>query len=99
MKFLVIGKPRATGTPLSSKTVQAQKEYINALCANGGLDCIYAFVGGGAFGISNADSTEQVQRQLAESPVFLTSEWEVHALTDYNTTVDGVIAALKKLGL
>ena len=99
MKFLVIGKPRATGAPLSSKTAQAQKDYINALLANGSLDYMYAFVGGGAFGILNADSPEQVQQQLTESPVFFSTELEVHPLTDYNKTVDGLIEVLKKLGL
>jgi hypothetical protein len=57
MKFFVTAKIR-TGARVSSRTVQAHKEYLTASLADGSIDCIYAFVGGGGFSISNADSAD-----------------------------------------
>jgi muconolactone delta-isomerase len=98
MKFFVTAKIR-TGARVSSRTLEAHNEYLRASLADGSIDCIYAFVGGGGFSISNADSPEQMQERLAQSPLFPFVEWEVHALIDYNRALDGAVEGAKKQGL
>jgi muconolactone delta-isomerase len=63
----------------------------------GTIDCIYGFPGGsGSVGIANADSVDQLNEMLMNSPLFLYSEYDVRPLTDYAKYLDHVAAALKK---
>lgn len=65
----------------------------------GSLDCIHAVPGGGgSVAIANANSVEQLNDTLANTPLFLFSEWEIRPLTDYAKYMDGVAAALEKQG-
>ena len=100
MKFLVIRKPRI-GTPLmpTSNSIREHKEgALNAL-KQGTLDCIYGVPGGGgSVAIANADSIEQLNENLANTPLFLSSEFEIRPLTDYAKYMDGVAAAFEKQG-
>jgi muconolactone delta-isomerase len=98
MKFLVIRKPRATGTMLpTSKTFGEQKESTLDAVKRGNLDCIYGLAGGGgSVAIVNADSAEQLNEMLMNIPLFLFSEFEVRPLTDYAKYMDNVAAAFEK---
>jgi muconolactone delta-isomerase len=52
--------------------------------------------GGGNVTIANADSPEQLNEILMSTPLFLYSEYEVRALTDYDKYMENVAAALEK---
>jgi muconolactone delta-isomerase len=100
MKFLVIRKPRI-GTPImpTSKNIREQKEGALNGVKQKNLDCIYAVPGGGGtVAIANADSIEQLNDTLANTPLFLFSEWEIRPLMDYAKYMDGVAAAFEKQG-
>jgi hypothetical protein len=98
MKFLVMRRPRfIAGNPVTSKMILEGKQSALDALKGGGIDCIYAFPGGGGnVAIANADSPEQLNERLMATPLFLNSEWEVRALTDYGKYMDNVAAALKK---
>ena len=100
MKFLVIRKPRfGTGRVATSKLIREQKQGVAEAIKAGTIDCIYAFPGGGGnVGIVNADSAEQLNERLMATPLFLYSEYEVRALTDYNKYMENVASALEKAG-
>lgn len=100
MKFLVIRKPRVgTGMLPTSKAIREHKQSALDGLKRGGLDCIYAVPGGGgSVAIANADSTEQLHETLANTPLFLFSEFEIRPLTDYGRYMDGVAAAFEKQG-
>ena len=85
MKFLVIRKPRV-GTPRmpTSKSIREHKEGSLNAVKPGTLDRIYAASGGGgSVAIANADSVAQFQENFANTPLFLSSEFDVRPLTDY----------------
>jgi muconolactone delta-isomerase len=54
--------------------------------------------GGGSVAIANADSIEQLNENLSNTPLFLFSEFEIRPLTDYSKYMDGVAAAFEKQG-
>src|SRR5579864_3970388 len=98
MKFLVIRRPRVAGTMVpTSKTIREHKESALDAVKRGNLDCIYAVPGGGgSVAIANADSAEQLNEMLTNTPLFLFSEFEVRPLTDYSKYMDNIAAAFEK---
>ena len=98
MKFLVLRKPRvSSGMIPTSKAIREQKQAVSDAIKRKAIDCIYAFPGGGGnVGIVNADSPEQLNEMLTNTPLFLYSEFEVRALTDYDKYMENVAAALEK---
>ena len=100
MKFLIIRKPRlGTAMVPTSKAIREQKEAALNAVKQGNLDCIYAFPGGGGnVAIANADSAEQLNERLANTPLFLFSEFEVRPLTDFSKYMDNIAAAFEKQG-
>jgi len=100
MKFLVIRKPRISGALVAtSKAIREHKEGALNAVKQKTLDCIYAIPGGGgSITIANADSVEQLNENLMNTPLFLFSEFEIRPLTDYAKYMDGVAAALEKQG-
>ena len=98
MKFLVIRRPRAASTMLpTSKIFREQKEGALDAVKRGTLDCIYGLAGGGgSVAIANADSAEQLNETLMNTPLFLFSEFEVRPLTDYSKYMENVAAAFEK---
>ena len=100
MKFLVIRKPRISGALVAtSKAIREHKEGALNAFKQKTLDCIYAIPGGGgSIAIANADSVEQLNENLMNTPLFLFSEFEIRPLTDYAKYMDGVAAALEKQG-
>jgi hypothetical protein len=100
MKFLVIRKPRINSALVAtSKLIREHKEGIAKALKEKSIDCIYAIPGGGgSVAIANADSAEQLQENIANSPLFLFSEFEIRPLTDYAKYMDSVAAALEKQG-
>jgi muconolactone delta-isomerase len=98
MKFLVIRRPRigAALVPTSKMLREHKVSALNAL-KQGSLDCIYGLPGGGgSIAIANADSMEQLNENLANTPLFLFSEFEIRPLTDYAKYMDNVAAAFEK---
>jgi hypothetical protein len=52
--------------------------------------------GGGSVTIANADSAEQLNERLMNTPLFLNSDFEVRPLTDYSKYMENVATALEK---
>jgi len=98
MKFLILRKPRLSGGIIpTSKAIREHKQGVSDAIKQGTIDCIYAFPGGaGSVGIANADSAEQLNERLMNSPLFLYSEFDVRPLTDYGKYMENVAAALQK---
>ena|SRR5215469_6662660 len=96
MKFLVIRKPRVGAlVQPSSQTIRAHKEGLLAAIKRGDVDCAYAFIGGGGFSITNANSADEVNQRLFGSPLGLFYEFEVRPLADYAKFMDTVAEALE----
>jgi len=99
MKFLVIRKPRVSMNPgPTSQMIRAQKETLLNAVKEAVIDCTYAFIGGGGFGIANANSTEELNQKIMSAPMALYYDFEVRALTDYARHMDAVATAFEKQG-
>lgn len=100
MKFLVVRKPRINAALVaSSKAIREHKEGAANAIKQKTIDCIYGLLGGGgSVAVVNADSAEQLQENLANTPLFLFSEFEIRPLTDYAKYMDSVATALEKQG-
>jgi len=100
MKFLVIRRPiRTGGNPPTSKAIREHNARVLEAMKQGTIDFAYAFPGGGgSVVIANVESAEDLNARIADSPLFLNSEFEIHALTDYAKYMDSVAAALEKSG-
>ncbi len=102
MKFLLIRRPlhtRGAGAPPTSKGIRAHKQYALDALKRGTLDCLYSFAGGqGSFSIINANSAEELNEKIVETPLFLDSEFEIHLLSDYSKYMDEIAGVLEKAG-
>jgi hypothetical protein len=78
--------------------IRAQKEALLNAVKEGVIDCTYAFIGGGGFGVANANSAEELNQRIMSSPMGLFYDFEVHVLTDYAQHMDAVAAAFEKQG-
>jgi hypothetical protein len=98
MKFLVIRRPRINTTIVpSSKTFRDAKQAAQEAVKQGVLDCIYAIPGGGGnVAIVNVASLEELNERIMNTALFLSSEWEIHPLTDYAKYMDTIAAVFEK---
>ena len=98
MKFLVIVTPRQVPLPpnLIADLLSAQKDWLKQRLADGTVESLYGFIGGGGVGIVNVDSHEQMHELLVGSPAFPVSDFEVTAIGDFEATIDAGIAALRQ---
>jgi hypothetical protein len=97
VKFLIVAK--LGGEPLAPdkafETYKAAQAYGNKLVEDGTHDCSYAFFGGGGIAIANADSADEVYRNLTKYPMWQNFLWEVTPLLDWNQTFDSILATFK----
>jgi hypothetical protein len=98
MKFLLIRRPRAGAERPTSKMIRTHKEYVLSKVKDKSIDCTYAFLGGGGCSIVNADSAEQLNEQIFASPLALFYEYEIRALSDYASFMEGVARAMEGQG-
>jgi hypothetical protein len=98
MKFLVIVTPRQTPLPPDAiaDRLSAQKDWVKQRQADGTIESIYGFVGGGGIGIANVDSPEHMHELMVNSPAFFLSDFEARPIGEFATTIDAAIAALRQ---
>ena len=92
MKYLIVAKPG--GDPVPPDQLQdaykGSQKYGNAFIDDGTFDCIYAFFEGGGFAVTNANSHDEVYKQLLSYPMYSSFIWEVKPLLDWNKTFETV---------
>lgn len=92
MKYYV----KATPGPLppSPDQFDAAIEWLEAKRSDGTFDCIYGFLEGGGFSVTNADSHAAVLELMAEYPLFGMVTWDVEPLLEFQEGLDTVRAKL-----
>ena len=73
---------------------KACQAYGNTFLDDGTFDCAYAFFGGGGLAIVNADSHDEVYKNLLNYPMYGSFQWEVKPLLDWNKTFETVLDML-----
>ena len=99
MKYLVIGNQAIMASEHKAQMdfLLRTKEWVNTKLADGTLDCAYSFPAGGGFFIFNADSNEGLTKLLVDFPLRPLTEFEIHALCDFNVATDMVVDSIKDL--
>jgi hypothetical protein len=100
MKFLILVDQRVGAPPLPDPIAayEAASAYLEAMLADGRLDCVYNFADGRrAMGIANADSAAELWDALVEYPLSLVQTYEVHPLVGVDHTLATGIARMKEM--
>lgn len=92
MKYYV----KATPGPLppSPEQFDAAISWLEAKIEDGTFDCLYGFLEGGGFSVTNADSHAAVLDLMAGYPLFGLVTWEVRPLLEFREGLDTVRAKL-----
>jgi len=92
MKFLVSATPGPM--PPSPEQFDAAIEWLQGKVDDGSFDCIYGYLEGGGFSVTNADSHRAVLELMAEYPLFGMVTFEVRPLLEFREGLDVVRAKL-----
>ena len=92
MKYLVTATPGPM--PPSPEQFDAALAWLDGKIADGTFDCLYGFLEGGGFSVSNADSHRAVLELMAEYPLFGLVEFEVRPLLEFKEGDDLVRSKL-----
>jgi hypothetical protein len=69
-------------------------EWLDGKLDDGTFDCIFGYLEGGGFGITNADSHREVLDLMADYPLFGLANWEVRPLLEFKEGIDTLRAKL-----
>jgi hypothetical protein len=92
MKYFVTAKPGPI--PPTPEQFDAAFAWLEAKLADGTFDCLYGFLEGGGFSVSNADSHLAALEMMAEYPLYGLVTWEVRPLLEFKEGADTLRAKL-----
>jgi hypothetical protein len=92
MKYMVSATPGPL--PPSPEQFDAAFAWLEAKLEDGTFDCIYGFLEGGGFSVTNADSHRAVLELMAEYPLFGMVSFEVRPLLEFREGVETLRAKL-----
>ena len=100
MKYLIISKPGTNLIPREqgAALLRAGTEWIKAKLSDGTVDCTYNILGGGGMGIGNAESHEDILRELLDYPLYPFFTWEVTPLLDWEDSLNQYVEYYKRIG-
>jgi hypothetical protein len=92
MKYLVTATPGPM--PPSPEQFDAAIEWLEGKVEDDTFDCIYGFLEGGGFSVTNADSHHAVLELMADYPLFGLVEFDVQPLLEFREGDDIVRSKL-----
>ncbi len=92
MKYLVSAKPGPM--PPSPEQWDAALEWLKGKLDDGTFDCIYGYLEGGGFSVTNANSNREALDVMADYPLFGLVTWEVKPLLEFMEGTDVIRAKL-----
>ena len=92
MKYFVTAKPGPI--PPSPEQFDAAMDWLRTRLDNGTFDCLYGFLEGGGFSISNASSHSEALSMMTEYPLFGLVEWEVRPVLEFGEGMETIRAKL-----
>ena len=92
MKYFVSAKPGPT-RPTPEQFDEAMA-WLQAKADDGTFDCIFGFLEGGGFSVTNAASHRGVLDMMADYPLFGLVTWDVRPVLDFKEGVDTIRAKL-----
>ena len=101
MKFLVmtsVKKQIAVPPDAMPSILEAQREWIHGLLADGTIDVIYGFIFGGGVAIVNADDGDELNTRILQSPAYMTLDWEIRPLAEIDVALSNAIGMFERVG-
>jgi hypothetical protein len=92
MKYYVSAIPGPM--PPSPEQFDAALAWLDGKLSDGTFDCIYGFMEGGGFSVTNADSHREVLDLMADYPLFGMVTWDVRPLMTFRDGADVIRAKL-----
>ena len=92
MKYMVSATPGPL--PPSLEQFDAAIAWLEARIDDGSFDCVYGFLEGGGFSVTNADSHRAALELTAEYPLFGMVSFDVRPLLEFREGLDTVRAKL-----
>jgi hypothetical protein len=92
MKYMVSTTPGPM--PPSPEQFDAALEWIDEKLDDGSFDCVYGFLTGGGFAISNRDSHSEVLADMTDYPLYGMVTWDVQPLLEFREGTDQIRAKL-----
>jgi hypothetical protein len=92
MKYYVSATPGPM--PPTPEQFDAAFEWLQARVDDGTFDCIYGFLEGGGFVVSNADSHGEVLELMTAYPLYGFATWEVRPVLEFREGFDTIRAKL-----
>ncbi len=92
MKYYVQATPGPM--PPSPEQLDAALDWIQAKLEDGTFECVYGFLEGGGFSVSNAESHGAALDLMADYPLYGMVTWEVHPLLEFREGSDTIRAKL-----
>jgi hypothetical protein len=97
MKYYVSATPGPM--PPTPELFDEAFDWLQSKIDDGTFDCVYGFIGGGGFSVTNAGSHSEVLDLMAEFPLFGLSQWEVKPLLELGDGRDTIRAKLAEAQL
>jgi hypothetical protein len=92
MKYFVSATPGPM--PPAPEQLDAAIAWLEGKLDDGTFDCLYGFIEGGGFSITNAGSHGEVLDLMADYPLFGMVIWEIRPLLEFKEGIDTVRAKL-----
>ena len=92
MKYFVTAKPGPM--PPSPEQFDAAMDWLGTRLDDGTFDCLYGFLEGGGFSISNASSHSEALAMMTEYPLYGLVEWEVRPVLEFGEGMETIRAKL-----
>lgn len=92
MKYYVAANPGSM--PPTPEQFDAAFDWLQAKLDDGTFDCLYGFLEGGGFAITNAGSHREALDLMADYPLFGLVTWEVRPLLEFREGFDTIRAKL-----
>lgn len=92
MKYFVAATPGPM--PPTPEQFDASIAWLQGRLDDGTFDCLYGFMEGGGFSITNADSHREVLDMMAAYPLFGQVTFEVRPLLEFKEGIDTIRAKL-----
>ena len=92
MKYYVSATPGPM--PPTPEQFDAALNWLERKINDGAFDCVYGFLEGGGFSITNADSHRDLLDMMADYPLFGLVTWDVRPVLEFKEGTDTVRAKL-----
>ena len=92
MKYFVSARPGPM--PPTPEQFDAALGWLEGKLNDGTLDCVYGFLEGGGFSVTNADSHGDLLEMMADYPLFGMVTWDAHPVLAFKEGTDTIRAKL-----